>query len=114
MADDRLPAGLEAAAIVRRAENDGDFATLLKRGDPDRGSITLIITSRGRHVAILERMLGMDGAYRWTRTETTESLESRQVAAFLQKRARFDPDSWAIELDIANPERFIAETTAAG
>ena len=32
---------------------------------------------------------------------------------FLAKRTRFDPDLWAIELDIADPERFIAETTGS-
>lgn len=112
MGSERLPAGLEAASIVRRAESGGDFATVLRRGDPDRGSIVLVISSRGRHVAILERMLGVDGAYRWNRSGPADSSESAEVASFLQKRARFDPDSWAIELDIVNPERFIAETTA--
>ena len=34
-----------------------------------------------------------------------------RIADFLAKRARFDEDLWAIELDIAEPERFIAETT---
>lgn len=111
---ERLPAGLEAASIVRRAETAGDFATLLRRGDPDRGSIMLVITSRGRHVAILERSLSADGSYRWNRSGPADSGKVEEVAAFLQKRARFDPDSWAIELDIANPERFIAETTSAG
>lgn len=114
MNDERLPAGVEAASIVRRAESAGDFATMLRRGDPDRGSILLVVTSRGRHVAILERMLSADGVYRWQRAVSAESGESQEVAAFLQKRARFDPDSWAIELDIANPERFIAETTSVG
>ena len=114
MSDQRLPASLEAASIVRRAQSTGDFATMLRRGDPDRGSIILVVTSRGRHVAILERMLSADGAYRWNRAGPLESGETQEVAAFLHKRARFDPDSWAIELDIANPERFIAETTSAG
>jgi len=114
MSDDRLPAGLEAAAIVREAQSAGDFATVLKRGDADRGSIVLVVTSRGRHVAILERVLSSDGTYRWNQAGTADSGETQEVAAFLQKRARFDPDSWAIELDIANPERFIAETTSAG
>lgn len=114
MSDERLPAGLEAASIVRRAQSAGDFATLLKRGDFDRGSIVLVVTSRGRHIAILERILNADGAYRWSRSDPADSTESQEVAAFLQKRARFDPDSWAIELDIANAERFIAETTLAG
>jgi hypothetical protein len=114
MSDDRLPAGLEAALIVRRAESSGDFATILKRGDADRGSITLVVTSRGHHVAVLERMLTADGRYSWDRAGMGDSATSAEVASFLQKRARFDPDSWAIELDVANPERFIAETTAAG
>ncbi len=114
MSDERLPAGLEVAAIVRRAQGDGDFATMLRSGDPDRGSILLVVTSRGRHVAILERMLGANGAYCWNRCGPDESEGSVEVSSFLQKRARFDADSWVIELDIANPERFIAETTAAG
>ena len=114
MSTERLPAGLEAAGIVRRAEIAGDFATVLRRGDPDRGAILLVVSSRGRHVALLERVLSADGAYRWDRTGPAESSGSAQVASFLEKRARFDADYWAIELDIANPERFIAETTAVG
>lgn len=114
MSDDRLPAGIEAASIIRRAQGAGDFATLLRRGDPDRGAILLIVTSRGRHCAILERILSRDGSYRWNRAETIGSSETREVAELLRKRARLDPDLWAIELDIANPERFIAETTASG
>ncbi len=109
-----MPAGLEAASIVRRAESAGDFATVLKRGDADRGALLLIVTSRGRHITLLERVLGADGEYNWSSVGPAQFAESAEVASFLQKRARFDPDSWAIELDIANPERFIAETTATG
>jgi hypothetical protein len=36
------------------------------------------------------------------------------LADWSQKRVRFDEDLWLIELDIADPERFIAETTAKG
>ena len=114
MSGDRLPAGLEAASIVRRAESSGDFAAIVRRGDADRGSILLIVTSRGRHVAILERTITGIGDYAWTRAGPAESGESAEVAQFLSERARFDPDIWAIELDIANPERFIAETTVMG
>ena len=39
--DGRLPAHVEAAAILRRVEADGDFATVLRKGDPDRGSLIL-------------------------------------------------------------------------
>jgi hypothetical protein len=49
---------------------------------------------------------------RWEEVGPAEGADSRMVADFLAKRARFDTDFWAIELDIAAPERFIAETTA--
>jgi hypothetical protein len=114
MNDDRLPASVEASAFVRRAEVDGDFATILKRGDPDRGALLLIVSSRGRHVACLERTLDLQAGYQWRRAGPGESAGSAEIADFLEKRTRFDPDSWLIELDIADPERFIAETTPKG
>jgi hypothetical protein len=43
-----------------------------------------------------------------------DSAGSTEIRDFLVRRTRFDEDFWAIELDIAEPERFIAETTAAG
>lgn len=110
----RLPAHVEVASILRRTEAAGDFAMILKKGDPDRGSLLIVIRSRGKHVAILERVLSLDGEYQWRPAAISESAESSKVAEFLAKRARFDEDLWAIELDIAEPERFIAETTSAG
>lgn len=114
MSDQRLPAHLEVAAILRRAEASGGFTTVIKKGDPERGSVLLVVASRGRHVACLERVLSLDGGYQWHRVGPPESADSQKVAGFLAKRARFDEDSWAVELDIADPERFIAETTASG
>jgi hypothetical protein len=110
----RLSSKLEATGIVRRAEANGDFATILRRGDAERGSLLLVVSSRGRHVACLERVLDLGGDYRWQRVGPGESADSEKVADFLAKRARFDEDLWAIELDIAEPERFIAETTSVG
>ena len=114
MSRDRLPAHLEVAGVLRRAEAGGDFATVLRKGDPDRGSLLLVVSSRGRHVACLERVLSLDGGYVWQAVGPSESSGSGEVAEFLARRTRFDEDLWAIELDIAEPERFIAETTSAG
>jgi hypothetical protein len=59
-------------------------------------------------------MLAGDGSYRWQTVGPGDSASSGEIADFLARRARFDEDSWAIELDIADPERFIAETTSLG
>jgi hypothetical protein len=86
----------------------------MKRGDEQRGSLLLFISSRGTHVATLERVLNLDGSYRWQQVGPAESAGSIEIADFLARRARFDEDLWAIELDIADPERFIAETKLTG
>jgi hypothetical protein len=86
----------------------------MRKGDEDRGSLLLFVSNRGAHVACLERVLTFDGAYRWQRAGPAESASSTEIADFLARRARFDEDFWAIELDIADAERFIAETTSAG
>jgi hypothetical protein len=102
------------AGILRRVAADGGFATVMRRGDEERGSLLLLIASRGTHFACLERVLSSDGSYGWQAIGPRESASSAEIADFLAKRARFDEDLWAIELDIADPERFIAETTFEG
>jgi hypothetical protein len=86
----------------------------MKKGDPDRGALLILVGSRGRHVACLERVLNLEGSYRWQAVGPGDSASSTEIADFLAKRARFDEDMWAVELDIADPERFIAETTSVG
>ena len=86
----------------------------MKRGDEDRGALILLISQRGRHVTGLERILNLDGSYRWERVGPPDSASSLDIADFLARRARFDEDFWAIELDIVDAERFIAETTSSG
>ncbi len=87
---------------------------MIRKGDPERGSLLLLISGKGRHFACMERMLSIDGGYHWQPTGPAESASSAEIADFLARRARFDEDFWALELDIADPERFIAETSASG
>ena len=111
---DRLPAHLEASALVRGVEAEGGFGMILKKGDPDRGALVLLIASRGEHRACLERALSPDGKYRWQQVGPKAGADAEMLADWSQKRVRFDEDLWLIELDIAEPERFIVETTAEG
>ena len=111
---ERLPAHLEVAAIMRRVETGGGFATVLRKGDPDRGTLTLIVQKRGEFRGILERELGPNFQYEWVFRPAEQDSGSQTVSGLIARKAQFDPDSWLIELDIAEPERFIAETTTQG
>jgi hypothetical protein len=107
---ERLPSRVEASALMRRATSEGGFATILKRGDPDRGMITLLITERGAMKAVLERQMARDFTYRWTEVSSGEPIDEAGWRDFVEKKQRFDPDFWLIELDVADAQRFIAET----
>ena len=111
MNDDRLPAGLDVAALRRRIESQGGFATVLAKGDEDRGAILLIVSEKGRHFCCLERMLDVDKGYVWQKSGPPPDSKMAEISDFLTKRRESDPDMWAIELDIADGERFVAETT---
>jgi len=112
--DERLPAHVEAGAILRRVEADGGFGTVLRKGDPDRGTLILLLYRRGEFHGTLERELTADFTYRWAHRTPPEGPSSARIDQIVASRERFDPDLWLIELDIAEPERFIAETTASG
>jgi hypothetical protein len=112
--NDRLPAKVEAAAIMRRVESQGDFAILIKRGDPDRGVITLLVREKGQVSAIIERQLDTRFNYSWANLSADRPLVEADWREFLEKKRKFDPDFWAIELDVADAQRFVAETTSTG
>ena len=111
---ERLPAHVEAAGFLRQAEAEGGFGTILKTGDRDRGAVVLHVTRRGEHRAFLERALVPGGSYDWRQVGPAVGADAAELADWSQKRARFDEDLWLIELDIPDPERFIAETTSKG
>jgi hypothetical protein len=113
VSEGRLTASVEATGLIRRIQADGGFAAVLHKGDADRGALLLVIRSRGAYVTCLERTLGIDGVYRWSRTGSGETESAEELADFLKKRISWDPDLWLIELDIAQPERFNAETTGS-
>lgn len=108
-----LAAGLEASALLRRAEALGGFGMVLSKGDADRGTLVLQVLERGAHQAVLERRLRPDGSYGWAVTGPPAG-DSAGAAQHVARARRSDPDCWILELDIPSAERFIAETTSAG
>lgn len=111
---ERLPTHLEAAGLIRNAEQAGGFGTVLRKGDADRGTLVLMVGHRGVHYACLERTLAADGSYKWQQLGPTADAAPETIADWSRKRVSFDSDLWLIELDIPHVERFIAETTAFG
>lgn len=105
--DTRLPAHLEAASILRLAESQGGFATVLAKGERDGGTIMLAILCRGGAAQLYERMPGLDGSRVFVATKSQNSENPHEFSEYLDRRRRQDPDLWILELDIDDAERFI-------
>jgi hypothetical protein len=102
----RLAAHMQVSTFVRRAHNEGDFAAVLRKGDPISGAILLIRVIRGKNPIIYERFPSLDGMYSWQNLPLKDSPTATEVDAYLEKRIQRDPDLWVIELDTADDERF--------
>ena len=113
MSEPRLASSVLVSALVRRAESLGGFAAVLAKGDATAGSIVLILSERGRKAGILERVLQAGGHYLWQDIASQVTDNEQEISDLVQRRRRFDPDLWVVELDIPSPERFAAEMNSS-
>jgi hypothetical protein len=109
----RLASSVLVSALLRRAQDEGGFGAVLAKGDPTAGAIAVILAEKGRKACLLERLLRPDGRYAWE--ESRQKIENEaDFQAALDRRRKYDPDLWILELDIACAERFAAEMNAVG
>ncbi|NJO13840.1 MAG: DUF1491 family protein [Rhizobiales bacterium] len=107
MADDRLPAHLEASAILRLAESLGGYAAVLARGERDAGTILIVTLCHGKDAVLFERMPQRDGSRTFVAATRENPENPSEFGEYLARRRSQDRDLWLIEVDIADPERFI-------
>lgn len=110
----RIASSVLVGALIRKAEGEGGFGAVLARGEATSGSVLVILTERGRNPRVLERILDAEGVYTWQSPIGGDADAEGEVPRFVERRRRFDPDSWVVELDIASAERFAADMNAIG
>jgi hypothetical protein len=105
----RLSSSVLVGALLRRAEAHGGFAVVLAKGDASAGSILVILAERGARMHLLERLLQPDGRYQWQDTSALTVGSEEEIERTIERRRKYDPDLWVVELDIPSAERFAAE-----
>ncbi len=104
---DRIPAWLEASALIRRAEIAGGFGVVIAKGEPEAGTILIVLTEKGANSKAYERVPDADGSRNWHCIKQQLVETPYEFGEYLQRRHKQDTDLWIIELDIAHGERFI-------
>jgi hypothetical protein len=106
----RLTSAMLVSSLMRRIAQEGGNAMVLTKGDPGAGAVLLVCTERGAFTSIQERILDMSGTYTWQPVGPDATEDAERIDEYLNRRKSRDSDIWLIELDIANAERFAAET----
>ncbi len=106
----RLPTHIEISGLIRAAEEQGGMATVLSKGERDAGTILVVTMYRGENGVLYERMPQLDGSRSFTATKTQDPEKPYEFSEYLIRRGTQDPDCWVLEVDIANAERFVAQS----
>jgi hypothetical protein len=106
----RLTSAMLVSSLIRLVSQAGGNAVVLVKGDANAGSVLLYCCERGVFTSLQERILAEESNYRWQRVGPSALSSAGEIDAYLTRRKARDSDIWLIELDIANAERFAAET----
>lgn len=96
--------------MIRAVEASGGFATVLAKGERDAGTLLVICCENGRKARIYERMPQLDGSRKWTLAKVEDTENPEEFREYCKRRKQQDHDTWIVELDIADGERFIGLT----
>ncbi|WP_298470790.1 DUF1491 family protein [uncultured Erythrobacter sp.] len=105
----RLPAHLEVGALIRLAETQGGSGMVLAKGERDAGTILLVTMCRGQNAELFERMPQLDGSRSFMRAKAQDPEKPFEFSEYLDRRSSQDPDTWILEVDVDDVERFVAE-----
>lgn len=95
---------------MRQVQAEGGFGTIIARGDPDAGTVIVVLCDRGGEYRAYERMPSAEGHRIWQCARRNNAESPDEFPQWLKKRSDQDNDLWIVELDIARGERFIGLT----
>ena len=96
MAEARLKAGLWVKAALRLGDGAGRPGMVLRRGDPDSGSV-LVVVRCPAGVSVLSPVRSGEGDAAWMRSTGDGPVTDEVADSYVQRQVGRDPDLWVIE-----------------
>ncbi|WP_439817934.1 DUF1491 family protein [Zavarzinia sp. CC-PAN008] len=95
----RLRASLWVQATLRRLDLDMIPAVLVRRGDPQAGTILVRLNRFPRGCMVMVQATALDGSRAWSRGTGPDLVTEAEADAYLERSLKRDPDAWVIEID---------------
>ena len=104
----RLSTDIWVSALIRRAEQAGAFATVLRKGDPRWGAVLIkVMNRRAGSARLYAEALRGEGERVWM--QPVDSEDEAALDAYVERARRIDPDIWAMEIDDLHGRHFLTE-----
>jgi hypothetical protein len=103
-----LSTDIWVGALIRRAEQGGAFAAVIRKGDPRAGAVLVKVLDRRAGLARLyaEATRG-DGERIWM--QPRPDAAEADLDAYAERARRVDPDLWLVEIDDKDGRHFLTE-----
>lgn len=96
------------SGLIRRAELDGAFATVVKKGDARAGTVILkAYDTSTRTAKLYSTVTGPDGEPHWMQPVASEF--EHELDAYIERQRRYDPDLWVVEIEDRQGRHFLQE-----
>jgi hypothetical protein len=107
-----IPTDIWVAALIRRANLDGAFAVVSRRGDARAGAVLVRVwNSRAQAMKLFSEALDAQGRSVWIRP-TPSSIEA-DITAFVERAIGRDPDIWVVDIEDQQGRHFLVEPVHA-
>ena len=103
-----LSSDVWVAALIRRAELGGAFATVARKGDARAGAVLVkTIDRRTGEARLFAEATRADGERVWM--QPAPSRVEADLDTYAARAAHIDPDIWVVEIEDADGGRFLTE-----
>jgi len=94
-----LTTGLWVSAQVRLCDRAFIPATVVRRGDPDVGTVLIKLNRFEDGVTVFAQASSLDGEPAWSRGSGPKPVTEAEADAYIARQVERDPDVWVIEIE---------------
>jgi hypothetical protein len=97
--DGRLSTELWVSAHLRRCNDQGLFAAVLRKGDAWGGAIIVKLNLLDGTFKLLSQTRDIDGNVAWLGVQQGALMTEADAATYIERQVKRDPDLWVVEIE---------------
>jgi hypothetical protein len=103
-----LATDIWVGALIRRAEQGGGFAVVVRKGDVRAGAVLVkVLNTADRSSRLYAEATRLDGERVWM--QPANSTVEQDLDSYIERAVRIDPDLWVIEIEDRQGRHFLTE-----